>query len=171
MNLSSGALTLLIRTEPVRIGVVDVPVRTIGRRSTALLVKTDFSPPTPPIPPRLVADESVFWSTHAPDTYQAQLPLTNQCPTYLQPSYLGRRIRLAGFRRDSAKLKQAWLYARCSRISSPPTPLIRTCAHPHWGCGRPRPHHRPAKHGPCAPPRPMCLPVRMANSPPKKISK
>ena len=39
--------TLLIPPEPTHTGVVDVPVRTLGRRSTALLVKTDFSPPTP----------------------------------------------------------------------------------------------------------------------------
>ena len=100
----SSPPTPLLPPEPIHTGVVDVPVRTLGRRSTALLVKTDFSPPTPLI------------------RTTPQLPITNPCPTHLQPFCLGRRIRLAGFRRDSAKLKQAWLYARCSRISSPPTP-------------------------------------------------
>ncbi len=45
----------------------------------------------PPKPPRLVGEKSVFPSTYALETYRTQLLITNRCPTYLQPSYLGRR--------------------------------------------------------------------------------
>ena len=47
-----------------------------------------------------------------------------------------------------------------SRLQMPPPPVVAAVsdrwstnapdshrAHPHWGCGRPRPHKRPAKHG------------------------
>jgi len=96
----------LIRTEPTHTGVVDVLVRTFGRRSTALLVKTDFSPPTPLIrttPPNyslLIEVQRTYtpsaWEdgiipSYASDTYRTQPPITNRSPTYLQPFCLGRR--------------------------------------------------------------------------------
>ena len=103
MNPSSGALTILIRTKPNYTLLIDVqrtynlpawedgiiPYYASDTYQTQLL-RLRYVPNPSPIPLRLVADESVFWSTPAPDTYRTR---------------------------------------------------------PHWGCGRPRPHNRPAKHG------------------------
>ena len=87
MNLSSGAPTSLTRTSARHRNLPITFPRVVADESVfwSTHVPDSHLSPSPKPPhylPRVVADESVFWSTHVPTSYRAHPPEQLHCSLF-----------------------------------------------------------------------------------------